>query len=167
MASLRAVSPALLMIFSYAGKYLQFQALLENTVDHNNNGGENYATNIAGEVVNATAAYVHLLESSSRCLSILFDLFPDALTSQLLSDQSILLDNAANSAPESDMSRLGISSPTRQILKQGITPRMVLAELLSNAQVSNLFTSSPKVLFYRAEQRCLIVNFGFHLSIAG
>lgn len=118
VAPLRAVSPALLLIFSYVSNFLHAH-------DSTTSGPQSDASL---ESASATlAAYTHLIESSSRCLGILFDLFPDAVTSQLLSKLSILLDGKTETADT--------TSPRKQLQQQAMFPRAVLANVVSNPQV--------------------------------
>lgn len=131
VAPLRAVSPALLLIFSYVSNFLR---------THDSSTSGPHSDDASQESASATlAAYTHLIESSSRCLGILFDLFPDAVTSQLLSKLSILLDGKSESAADS-------ASPRKQLQQQAMYPRAVLANVVSNSQVRATVTT----LLYRS-----------------
>ncbi len=121
VAPLRAVSPALLMIFAYVSVYLRETSSTNASNIDNNSTHSNHSES---SDANSLLAYCHLLDSSSRSLGIIFDLFPDAITVQLLSKQSILLDNGSIGGPNS-----------RAVL----TPRMVFADILSNPEVNMYF----------------------------
>lgn len=134
VAPLRAVSPALLLIFSYVSNFLlaHDQQPRGRHGGNANNDVEDDEASI--ESSNASlAAYSHLIESSSRCLGILFDLFPDAVTGQLLSKLSILLDGGGGGSGAGAGESSG--SPRKQAQQQAMYPRAVLANVVSNPQV--------------------------------
>jgi hypothetical protein len=110
---LRAVSPALLMMMACVEHYLAFSpASLPPEADIEMDDRQHDRT-----------IYAHLLELSSRCAGVLFDLFPDALSSQLLSKQSVALDTSQRDLVP------GHSSPV-------LSPRVIVASVLKNKQVS-------------------------------
>eukprot|EP00981_Chlorochromonas_danica_P012115 scaffold4505_cov165-Ochromonas_danica.AAC.5 len=105
--SLRATSPALLMLLAFAQDYLRTFP-----------GGSIAGGEVDGQQ-QLRAVCSHLAELSSRSLGVLFDLFPDALTSQLLSKQSVTLDNKAANPHEAEV----------------LSPRLIIALVLKNKQV--------------------------------
>jgi hypothetical protein len=122
VAQMRVLSPALLTVIAYANEFLRVNA--DTDAARGGPGSDDL------DAASAVGAYAQLLDGVSRCLALLFDLFPDALTTQLLSKVSVLLDRS------NDQSRPGMMSPTRgggrgiQLL-----PRAVIAGALLNAQV--------------------------------
>lgn len=128
VACMRALSPILLMLVSYTSTFLQLHTddttiLYSPRTDESNNPNST-----------AITAYSHLLDTSTKCMALLFDLFPDSLTTQLLAKQSILLET--NSQQLDKTSGRGLMSPNRAAQRGSqLTPRIVLAEALLNPQV--------------------------------
>jgi hypothetical protein len=134
VANMRYLSPAILTVVSYCSKYLRYTA--EDSSQVSPRGGTDEASGIESS---AAAAYSRLLDGGTRCIALLFDLFPDALTTQLLSKASILLDTKADGQHRA----AGMMSPARGVGSGAsrevvLQPRAVLADVLVNPQVSHL-----------------------------
>lgn len=100
---LRAVSPALLLMVAF--------------IEHCGNLFPAMEGDAAAGDQHLHSILVHLLDLCCRSMGVLFDLFPDALTSQLLSKQSVALDPSS-----------GERSATETVL----SPRLILAHVLKN-----------------------------------
>ena len=129
VACMRALSPVLLMLVSYTSTFLQLHTDDTTTILYSPRTDESNNPNST-----AITAYSHLLDTSTKCMALLFDLFPDSLTTQLLAKQSILLET--NSQQLDKTSGRGLMSPNRAAQRGSqLTPRIVLAEALLNPQV--------------------------------
>jgi len=111
IAPLRAVSPALLVMFHYAHQCTHCKIVLQDTSiqpSRTNTSTRGAEEPIMSNLPDVTS-YLHLLDSGSRCLGILFDLYPIDLSLQLSSKQSLTLDSlqsntaAINQPPTSSM----------------------------------------------------------------
>jgi hypothetical protein len=140
VSPLRAVSPALLLVLAYVGNYLYYRGHQQQQQLSAPGGGREGNSRSTEEDASAWTAYSHLMESASRCLGILFDLYPEALTTQLLAKQSILLENdtgsfnASMASPQRHGGNSSSSSTNKQVV---VTPRMAFSDTLSNPEVSH------------------------------
>lgn len=117
-APLRALSPALLLIFAFVHNYLHTGQQQEDTDSQD---------------PSSMLAYMHLLDSTSRCVGILYDLFPEAVSLQLLAKQNILLEKSTATTAVGDHHRRGGGGGGAIV-----TPRMVFSALLVNPEVEHL-----------------------------
>jgi hypothetical protein len=120
---LKAVTPALLLVIAYVDSYLleARKAKQQRDEDEEEEDEEDPQEHLIK---------LHLLETSTRCLGILFDLFSDTITNQLIAKQSILLDNNNNNNNNNNSNNSSNNN--------SLTPRTVFAKLIRNRQVIEL-----------------------------
>lgn len=121
IAPLRAVSPALLVMFHYAHHciYCKMTILFkegDTSIHHQQQHHQQQNSSTRGDeppISNGldVTSYLHLLDSGSRCLGILFDLYPNDLSLQLSSRQPLTLDSLqSNTANHSSASPVAVAS---------------------------------------------------------
>jgi hypothetical protein len=140
IASLKAITPALLMIVAYVESYLQSLPSTVFPLSPGRRGvgtaagfaaGEGGTVTIGGTGIEEDQEHImklHLLETSTRCLGILFDLFSETITNQLISKQSIL---------GSQQQQQQLQSPS-YLQNQGqlsLNPRMIFGKIIKNRKV--------------------------------
>jgi hypothetical protein len=142
---LKAVTPALLLVIAYVDSYLLESGKAKPQRNSRRNEEEEQEDQEEEEENDPQEHLIklHLLETSTRCLGILFDLFSDTITNQLIAKQSILLDNNNNNN----------NSSNNNIL----TPRIVFAKLIRNRQVILSLVHLLLLIFFR-----LILSFLFN-----
>jgi hypothetical protein len=143
IASLKAITPALLMIIAYVESYLQSIPSTAfplspgrrggNMGGGGFSGGEGGTVTIGGEGTGIEddqehIMKLHLLETSTRCLGILFDLFSETITNQLISKQSIL--------GSQQQQQQQMQSPSYVQNQLGLNPRMIFGKVIKNRKVS-------------------------------
>ena len=142
IAPLRAVSPALLVMLHCAHLCIVCHKarLLNKNVAHveENHISNNHNDSSRIDEVPATShvdmsSYLHLLDSGSRCLGILFDLYPNDVSMQLSSRQPLTLDSLHPNAT----TIINTNHPTSGNLT-AVAARDVLSTLITSSYVSAL-----------------------------
>ena len=121
IAPLRAVSPALLVMFHYAHHCIYCKTTLlykegDTSIHQQQQHQQQHNSSTRGDeppISNSpdVTSYLHLLDSGSRCLGILFDLYPNDLSLQLSSRQPLTLDSLqSNTANHSSASPVAVAS---------------------------------------------------------
>ncbi len=129
ISPLQSISSALLMLVGYCDYFIANYPYGSGNMQ---NDGVEDRDNQNDEVHQNLTSHQHLLDSGTRCLGMLFDLFPDVLTSQLLSRQSIVPNNQTennNSSPQRYQHQ-----PQSSVT---IPARLILAKLLKNRRVDS------------------------------
>ena len=133
IAPLRAVSPALLVMFHYAHHCIYCKTTIlykeGDALIHHQQHQQQQNSSIRGDeppISNSpdVTSYLHLLDSGSRCLGILFDLYPNDLSLQLSSRQPLTLDSL-----QSNIANHSSASPV------AVTSRDVLSTLIGSSYV--------------------------------
>jgi hypothetical protein len=144
VTSLRATSPALLLLIAYAEYHLaQGPAGNSHGPSSGSGGGSCYPTRpstaSAGAVTatsHSTGSVLHhLLDLSTKSLGMLFDLFPDTVASQLLSRQSVLLDQQQQQSQLPSSSAARLLSNGQFVEPDALSPRLILTSVFYNPQV--------------------------------
>eukprot|EP01033_Poteriospumella_lacustris_P010822 gene10822-7701_t len=147
VTSLRATSPALLLLIAYAEYHLA-QGPAGNShgpSSGSGGGGSCYPTRpstaLAGAVTatsHSTGSVLHhLLDLSTKSLGMLFDLFPDTVASQLLSRQSVLLDQQQQQSQLPSSSAARLLSNGQFVEPDALSPRLILTSVFYNPQYAS------------------------------
>lgn len=147
VTSLRATSPALLLLIAYAEYHLAQGPAAQGSVS----GGGCYPTRpstaSAGAVTatsHSTGSVLHhLLDLSTKSLGMLFDLFPDTVASQLLSRQSVLLDQQQQQSQVPSSSAARLLSNGQFVEPDALSPRLILTSVFYNPQVCFVLLECP------------------------
>lgn len=118
---LRAVTPALLMILAKVDRRLL--AAQDNESPSRRGASQLQQQPRTNDAQEARVVSVGLAQSACECLAVLFDLFQEALCSQVLSRQPITIDSPSNGGQHGHQR------------SEELSPRLVFARLLDNNMV--------------------------------
>lgn len=165
VTSLRATSPALLLLIAYA-EYTLLHGTNSEFSDDTRAGSSSRRyptrpTTAAGTTNNPSAvaaaastggALHHILDLSTKCLGMLFDLFPDIVASQLLSRQSVLLDQQQQQSSQSPRQARRSYGVAGFVDPDALSPRLILTSALYNPQVDLRVALKILKIFYGASK---------------
>lgn len=125
ITAMQSISPALLMVMGYCEHLL---ASYPGSV-------ASPPSNVDAEDTTTIAMATQWLDMSGRCLGMLFDIFPDILSSQLLSKQSVCLQQ-----PQ--------ATPSSNTAIPQLPPRVILSKVLRNRRIDQkIQLKIVKILF--------------------
>lgn len=127
VSALKSVSPALLIMMACMDSMLSASRGTHNAYIYSWSNPLLIAdvflfSNFCLVPEDARSIHAYLLDISSRCLGILFDLFPDTVTSQLLAKQSVVLSESNANVTSGEKSSY-------------LMPRNIFANVISNSRV--------------------------------